>query len=109
MNDHADTIRKALAYLAGYGPDAQRKAGPADIALDALVARLRGVELRNRLLENERNALAARCDALGNALQEIHEYHCGCDRPGNPAACVAVPVEEFLVLAVQPEEEGHDD
>jgi hypothetical protein len=71
VSDHADTIHGALAYLAGYGPNAQRKAGPADVALDALVARLRGVELRNRLLENERNGLVTRCGDLEDALREI--------------------------------------
>jgi hypothetical protein len=43
----------------------------------------------------ERELLA---DAI-QALREIHEYHCGCDRPGNLSACVATPTGEFEALA----------
>lgn len=41
---------------------------------------------------------AADLIAAGRALHEVHEYHCGCNRPGNPAACVMEPVEEYVVL-----------
>lgn len=43
----------------------------------------------------------ARVKALEAALREVHEFHCGCDRPGNPASCVATPIEEFAALAVK--------
>jgi hypothetical protein len=43
-------------------------------------------------------ALAQEAGRLRGALNEIHEYHCGCDRPGHPHACIATPIEEFAVL-----------
>ena len=36
-SEHVVVIRNALNYLASYGVDAQRQAGPADAALDGLV------------------------------------------------------------------------
>jgi hypothetical protein len=36
------------------------------------------------------------------ALGEVHEYHCGCDQPGNPSLCVATPVSEFAILREPP-------
>jgi hypothetical protein len=42
--------------------------------------------------------LLDRLDRLEAALNEIHEYHCGCKHPGRLAYCVCEPVEEFAVL-----------
>lgn len=46
----------------------------------------------------EGEVLAALVDAV-EALREVHEYHCGCDRPGNLSACVCEPQSEFEILA----------
>lgn len=37
--------------------------------------------------------------AAAEALDEVHEYQCGCDEPGNPAICVAKPEVTFQALA----------
>jgi hypothetical protein len=50
---------------------------------------------RERLRKGEAYFVAL--DLLA-ALEEIHEYHCGCDRPGDLAACVAQPVVVFAIL-----------
>lgn len=55
--------------------------------------------LRRHGLENRFDRLIVERDALRAALNEVHEYQCGCDRPGNPSACVAMPIEEFATLA----------
>jgi hypothetical protein len=47
--------------------------------------------------------LAARVAELEAALREVHEFHCGCDRPGNPVTCVATPVLEYAALAESPD------
>mgnify|MGYP000970353117 CR=1 FL=1 len=33
------------------------------------------------------------------ALDDVHEYQCGCDRPGHRDACVAKPQQAFAALA----------
>ena len=82
----------------------------ADVALDALVARVTEAEHEIAVLEAAGTATAALWEgayereraALAdarNALEDAHEFQCGCDRPGNPSACVAEPREAFEVLA----------
>ena len=89
-------------------------------ALDALVARVTEAEEKEayawscaedvkgwakRADEARRNwqatfhAERARTADARNALEDAHEFQCGCDRPGNPASCVAEPREAFEVLA----------
>jgi hypothetical protein len=38
-------------------------------------------------------------DALREALAEVHEYECGCARPGSLNRCVAQPVVVFAALS----------
>ena len=47
----------------------------------------------------ETDSLRAALADARNALEDAHEFQCGCDRPGNPSACVAEPREAFEVLA----------
>jgi predicted ATP-grasp superfamily ATP-dependent carboligase len=49
-------------------------------------------------LHVDRDKLLTENERLREALREIHEFHCGCDSPGNPAKCVCEPVAEFKVL-----------
>jgi hypothetical protein len=48
----------------------------------------------SRLAEVEAELAATR-----EALEAIHEYHCGCDQPGRIDVCVAQPVVVFAVLS----------
>lgn len=83
--------------------------------LDDLHARLttaetEAVELLGEYqrVDEEARVAEARVEALSEALTEVHEYHCGCDRPGNPAACVASPPWSFAALAASPVPERNE-
>jgi len=60
--------------------------GPGDI-------RLALIDLRREALKAE-----AQLAQVERALREIHEYHCGCDTPGQLDRCVAQPVVPFAAL-----------
>jgi len=49
-------------------------------------------------LEAEATILRRERDKLGQALEEVHDYHCGCARPGDLHICVCQPVVVFEVL-----------
>jgi hypothetical protein len=49
------------------------------------------VEERVASLKGERERLRA-------ALCSIHGFQCGCEWPGDPKACIALPSEDFAVL-----------
>lgn len=69
----------------------------------ALAARLEAAErdLADARAENER---------LREYLDDVHEFQCGCDRPGHPDCCVAVPEGTFAALAAaqEPPADGGD-
>lgn len=44
------------------------------------------------------DALTAEVERLGEALDAIHDYHCGCAAPGSAHVCVCKPLDEFKVL-----------